>query len=334
MTEIIDFDNIIATGDEDDPNRGGGYRREPLWFLKNKGDVAYLRFLVETKQWRKAVTHQYIPVTLPKPEGHEGKWPEMMTATCRADEDLQRAGLHKNGCAICKAPGENKFGRPWAKATDILRYALAVEREMVENPDGTKSLVDKMIEIPLFDDNGQETDERITVPSLVIVAESMYKLFSSIKAIAETYGTITNRDFQIKRVDNPKGNGTMLQVIPMPDTPHIRPGSEHWETYELAQKLWVPGGLSVARHIGERSLDAHYDRFWTVNGVVAGNVAALTKKADGTSAGVPAQAAAPATAAPTASATTDPDALAKMRARIAARSGAPAEAPADAAPSA
>lgn len=311
----IDYDADIRTGADDDPNKGGGYRREPYMSLQSENDFVIIRPLAEANAWRIALTHRFVPVQKGAPEGHEGKWPEMMSATCRKDQNL--AKYYPQGCAICAMPGQTKYGKTWEKATEPLRYMLAVEREMVKAADGSIVIQDKTVDVPVFDDQGNETKETTTVPSLLIVNATMYQFFSNLKALWESYGSITNRDFRVTKIKNPSGKGTLLQVIALDSTPDIRPGSEHWEMYEIAQQLWVPGGLRLPQLIGEKSEDSHYERFWTTNGVV------LPKGS------VPTVAA---TAAPTASPVASEDRLAAMRARALGQKQTPEAAPADAVP--
>jgi hypothetical protein len=77
-----DLDGLIETGDEEE-ERGGAYRQSPWWYQKDENSISFLRFLEESPEWRKVATHRFFP-TKPEPDKHEGKWPEMMPATCRA----------------------------------------------------------------------------------------------------------------------------------------------------------------------------------------------------------------------------------------------------------
>lgn len=315
----IDYEATIGTGDEDDPAQGGGYRQEPFFILK-KGETAYLRFLQESSQWVKGLTHVF-PVAKAAPKDHEGKWPEFMSATCRQDEML--ASYYPDGCPICKVPGTNKFNKTWERAAQVMRYTLAVEREQYESdqrrPDGKPVMLtrDKTVKIPVFDpDSGKAIEgETIEVPSIVIVSGTMYQMFSSLKAIGASYGSLTNCDFKISRIDNPSGNGTIYQILPVMENTGVAPGTEHWEMYENAVKLWTPKGLRLKQLIGERSEEGFYDRFFTTNGVVLKHPGGGTQAASGTSAATGPQQA-------------NPDMLQAMKDRIAKQQGA-APAPAE-----
>ncbi len=251
------LDDVLDRGD-DEEKVGGAYRSEPFWYLKNEGDVSVLRFLEESSEWRKVKTHRFFP-TGPEPEGYEGKWPSAMPATCRADEKLKR--FFPKGCAIDSSGYEGKFKK--GSRPDDVRYTIAVEREEYTDDNGRKAYRDKEIEVPVFDDEGNEVEgETITLPSLVIVAETMWRMMSSLKANNEAFGTICGQDFRLKLVKNPNGNGNIVQVVPLNPDPKIQPGTEHWEMYQHAQKLWTPGGLNVNRVILNRAKDDYWNKFF------------------------------------------------------------------------
>jgi hypothetical protein len=315
------YDTIVGTGDEDDPQRGGGYRQEPFWSQK-EGDTSILRFLQESAQWSKALTHRFHPVSKAAPKDHEGKRPTYMSATCRKDEALAR--IYPDGCPICSSPGTNDYGKTWEQASDVLRYTLAVEREIVDSeeigPDGkpVKVVRDKTVKMPVWGPDGKPVEgETVEVPSIVIVNGTMYQMFSTLKAIGASYGSLTNCDFKISRIKNPTGKGTTYQIIPIMPSMHteqVGPGTDHWKMYMDTVSLWVPGGLRLAQLIGEKSEHEYYERFFTTNGVVI-------TKAGGTQAaqGAPQTAAAP---------TPDQSALEAMKARIAKQQAPAADAPA------
>lgn len=315
-TDVVDYEALIRRGDEDDEPKfsGSGYRREPNLYLKETGDTAILRPLIESKDWYRGLTHRWVQVTKPKPEGHEGKWPEGMSATCRKDSLLKK--IYPDGCPICSSPLRTKFDKTMEESATDLRYTLAIEREEVVgdgSPEmggpefaGQKGWVDKMVEVPVYDAEGKPTKETVKRPSVVIVSGTMYQMFGSLKQLGEAYGTLLDRDFRVKRIKNPSGNGDIYQWIGLDKIPAIQPGTDAWAIYQDAVKNWVPGGLSLARVIGEKSSPAYYERFWTTDGVFQ---MPNTKAATPTTGFVPASSA-------VASEEPDADKLAAMRARI------------------
>lgn len=276
-TPTINYEALARRGDEDDEPKlsGNFYRREPVFYLKENGDSAILRPLSESPDWYKGLTHNFVEVTKPKPEGQEGKWPSVMAATCRKDPML--AGVYPDGCPICSSPLKNKYDKTMEEARQDLRYTLMVEREEVVgdgSPEmggaeflGKKGYVDKMIDVPIYDAEGKPTKETVKRPSIVIVSGTMYTMFGALKNTGEAYGTLRNNDFRVKRVQNPTGRGDTYLWVGLPAIPSISPTTPAWQIYLEAVANWVPGGLSVARFIGERSSEAYYDRFWTTNGV-------------------------------------------------------------------
>lgn len=273
----INYEALARRGDEEDEPKYSGsfYRREPIFMLRNTGDTAILRPLAESPDWYKGLTHPFVPVTKGKPEGYEGKWPEGMSATCRKDPML--AAYYPEGCPICTSPFKTKFDKTMEEARQDQRYTLMVEREEVVG-DGTpemggpeflgkKGYQDKMVEVPVYDAEGKPTKETVKRPSIVIVSGTMYSMFGALKATGEAHGSLRNNDFRVKRTPNPTGRGDTYLWVGLPAIPSINPTTPAWQIYMDAVANWVPGGLSVARFIGERSSAAYYDRFWTTNGV-------------------------------------------------------------------
>jgi hypothetical protein len=255
-----ELDGLIERGDEEE-ERGGAYRQSPWWYQKDEGSISVLRFLEESPDWRKVPTHRFFP-TKPEPDKHEGKWPEMMGATCRG------AGLAKrfpNGCPICTSGYEGKFGKG-SKAEDV-RYTIAVEREQYEDENGRKKYRDKEIPAPMYDEAGEVIEgETITLPSIVLIGETMFKMMSAVKATGEALGTLRGRDIRLKLIKNPNGkNGLIFQPISLDSEPSIQPGTKHWEMYLETMKMWKPGGLVLNREILYRANAEYWDKFFLMD---------------------------------------------------------------------
>lgn len=309
-TEAFDPEAALRRGDEEDENRGegGGFRKEPHWDLK-EGEEAVLRFLQESPDWYRARTHRFFP-TKAKPADHEGKWPTAMPATCRAEPAF--AQLYPDGCPICVSGHKNKFGKE--NKGDDLRYTLAIEREQyVDSETGKKAYRDKLVEIPVLGEDGKPTEEKVSVPSVVIVSNTMYMLMNAIKACGEMYETLLDRDYRVKRVKNPSGTGTIYQVYPIDKDPAIAPGTDHWEFYELAVAAF---GLKLPTIIYSKTTDEYYNKFFLeADGFTSvdvrresGELAPATKEVGGSNGSTPSG---------TAPKTPNAEALAAMKARIA-----------------
>jgi hypothetical protein len=141
---------------------------------------------------------------------------------------------------------------------------MAVEREQYEDDNGRKRYRDKEIEVPVTDDEGNVLEgQTMTLPSIVLIGETMFKMMSAVKATGEALGSLRGRDIRLKLIKNPNGkNGLIFQPIALDPDPSIQPGTEHWEMYEHAQKLWKPGGLVLNREIFYRASDEYWNRFF------------------------------------------------------------------------
>jgi hypothetical protein len=308
--DTFDPEAALRRGDDEDENRGSGgtFRKEPHWDLK-EGEEAVLRFLSDSKDWYRAQTHRFFP-TKAEPSDYEGKWPGFMPATCRKDPAF--AALY-DGCPICVSGYKNKFGKV-VRAED-LRYTLAIEREKYKDEStGKTAYRDKMVEIPILDEKGEPTEEKVEVPSVVIVSQTMYMMMSALKACGESYETLQDRDYRIKRVKNPSGNGTIYQVFPLDKTPEIAPGTEHWQYYDLAVQAF---GIKLPTMIYSKTTDDYYNRFFLEeDGFCSVDVRRETGELSPASASTKKTTIPQQPTAATAPTTPNADALAAMRARI------------------
>lgn len=257
VADQIEFDPEAALrrGDEEDEfaGKGGGYRKEPYWRL-DKGDTAILRFLQESSDWYKARTHRFYP-TKAAPADAGDKWPSAIPATCRQEPAF--AHLYPNGCPICTSGYKGDYGK--GSRADDVRYTLAVEREEYTNEAGKKAYRDKQVEVPIIGDDGKPTEEKITVPSIVIVSQTMFMMMNSLKACGDSYESLRDRDYKIKRVASTSGSATSFQVLPLDKDPGIVPGSDHWNFYDLALDVF---DIKLATLIYSRSTDDYYNRFF------------------------------------------------------------------------
>lgn len=309
-TSTFDPEAQMRRGDDDDENRGtgGGFRKEPHWDLK-EGEEAILRPLQESKDWYKARTHRFIP-TKAEPADYEGKWPAFLPATCRKEPAFE--ALY-DGCPICVSGIKNKYNRD-ASRPDDLRYTLAIEREQYVDDNGKKAYRDKQVEIPILDEKGEPTEEKIQVPSVVIVSQTMYMMMGALKACGESYDTLLDRDYKIKRIQNPSGKGTIYQVFPLDKDPEILPGTDHWGFYELAVSAF---GLKLPTMIYNKSTDDYFKRFFLEeDGFISADVRRESGELAPAAKGAAKSSSSSATPAKSHVATPDADALAAMRARI------------------
>lgn len=316
-------DSLFDRGDEDE-ERGPGYRDRPWWYLKSEGDVAVLRFLEESKDWRKVPTHKFFP-TKPEPEDNEGKWPDQMPAVCRLGKLSNR---FPQGCAIHISGYTGKFKK--GSSSEDVRYTLAVEREQYEE-NGRKLYRDKEIEVPAFDmETGEFIEgETLTLPSIVMVAETMWHMMSALKGVGEALGSLCTQDIRLKRIKNPSGQGQIITPVAVGDNGVI-PGSEHWEGYQLAQKLWKPGGLVLNREILYRASDDYWNHFflmpdgrtWKQHDIErGGDPTSHSPQGSKKSSGGSSSSGGGSSYAPTSTAQPDADKLAAMRARISGGNG-------------
>jgi len=81
-------------------------------------------------------------------------------------------------------------------------------------------------------------------------------------AEAVSSGSLRMQDIRLKVIKNPSGSGTIISPVPQDRDESIIPGSEHWEMYEHAQRLWKPGGLVLNREILYRASDEYWNHFF------------------------------------------------------------------------
>lgn len=253
-----DYDALFERGD-DEEERSGGYRAQPWWYMKNEGDIAILRFLEESPDWRKAPTHRFFP-TKPKAPDFEGNWPKAMPATCRGGLLAKR---YPEGCPMCSSGYEGQYKK--GSKTDDIRYTMAVEREQYKDENGYNRFRDKTVEVPLWNHETGEISENetITLPSIVLVGETMFRMMSAIKGTGEATGSLRSQDIRCKLIKNPNnGKGLIVQSVALAPDPTILPGTEHWDIYTHTLGLWKPRGLSLGREIMYRASPEYWDRFF------------------------------------------------------------------------
>lgn len=250
-----------------DADSGGGLaRRVQYWNIKeNESEV--LRFLTDAPEWFVVRQHTFFP-TKPAPADAK-KWPAAMTAVCRKDPAF--AGEYSS-CPLCEAIKDNDlkgYGGKGPMKTRSMVFALAVRRERVvcdgseamggPAKKGKKATRDFMVELDELDEDGKATGEKREVPDIRIISNTMYSLFNNLRSAYETYDSVVDRDFVIKREKAPNGTGTVHTAVGLDLIPALQPGEPRWKTYTEALDFY---GLDLGTMLEEQASDEFYNRFF------------------------------------------------------------------------
>jgi hypothetical protein len=236
------------------------FQRDQFFSLED-GQTEILRFITPNDQW--IVVNQYGAIrTKPKPDGFEGNWPSLMSAVSRSDPAFE--GIFTTDY-LKDNPPLDKDGEP---ATPSPRtWALACRREEVRG-DGSEALggpdmkgkllgfKDKTREVAVVrkDADGNEVRgedgklvvDNITEKDIVVVNMGHKNFFALLIGFARRYGSITDRDYYIRR----KGGGVKNT------------------TYEIVPADPVPVDLSAYQHrpleevVMDRASDEYIGRFF------------------------------------------------------------------------
>lgn len=313
---------------DDAKGSGSTYRRTQYLPKIGKGQHIFVRYITDSPDWYYADAHPMVPTKAQQPaDWPEGrKFPEAMPAVCRNDKAFE--GMY-DGCYICDAKIVNKFNRV---CKPVLRvWAIACLREEVM---GTQAHVDqglitpdkigkrvgfkdatREVDVPVLDANGKpvlnaegkQTFETKTDLALIVVNQAMNNYFGGLQSMYGMFGTLCDRDFIIKQID--EGKDVDYQHIQMDQTANLAPGTPAWARYEQAIE---EQGLSIPDMLMDRSSDEYYATFFDPNKTAPAREGSKTTSAA-------TQVAQEAPAAQQAAAPTnepDADALAAMRARL------------------
>lgn len=306
-------------GAEEASKTGGKFAKINYFSLDDKESKIY-RFLTDSPDWFWVKQHPSVP-TKNKPEDFTGNWPSSMPAVCRHDEAF--AGIYTD-CYICDTPvmSPHDASKPLKPAIRV--WALAIEREKVEEGGVVKGYRTVMEEVPERNEKGEETGKNIRQPKIVVVNMGVKNFFSGLQGIYGLFNTVCDRDYMIRRTGT--GLDTDYQIIPLDKIPGVEPGTDTWAKFE---KAVADQNIDLLQVIADRASDEYYARFFDPTKTPtptkgkeeggASTTAATTTPPAGDSGG----------------AAVDPDRLAAMRDRVRGTgSNAGAEAPAAEAPAA
>lgn len=239
-------------------SKGGAFARTNFFSLED-GKETILRFLTPADEWITVLQHQMVP-TKPQPDNYKGdKWPERMGAVCRNDEAF--SGMYDD-CYICEFLVDgNKVRRPSART-----WALACIREEVIG-DGSDALGGPEFKgkvVGYKDATREETrkqdDKEVTetVKDIVVVNMGWRNFFSVLDGFAGRYGTITDRDYWVKRVG--AGTDTTYQIVGMDTIKDADGDVLDPQNPKFADRYAT--ALKLEEVITERADDDFYARFF------------------------------------------------------------------------
>jgi hypothetical protein len=209
-------------------------------FTIKAGQTKWVRMLTDIKPGPNGLitidTHVAVP-TREKPKDFRGpKWPSNMSVICANatafrihDSNGIPTDEFEEGYGHCYVhenfQGQmSKFNQPIAVPTSQV-YALCALRELITNDDGRPTGIRDTME-EYKDDKGS-----YQVPAIRLMAQRYQSFYGPMAAAAFMSGTILNRDFMIKRVEND------YEVVGQDVTEDLRPGTEKWERYTKALEL-------------------------------------------------------------------------------------------------
>lgn len=257
--------------EESSKGQGGIWRRPGYFSLKDK-ETELVRFLSDREvtpgaanqiPWVTVKVHTRAPVTSSKPEGHDGTWPETMSATCRADKLFTKR--YAGECPLCKTGHKAK----------PRTFALAVLRQEVLENGKLVGSVDKKRQVQKLDESGDPIEGEVEeVSDVRIVEQSWFGFFDKLAGMSARWRTLANRDIQITR----KGAGktdteyTVSADDPIqvqdPDDPSkitvydVR-DPRFWARYAAMGEDLTP---NLRSYVVERCSDAYLGRFFSGKG--------------------------------------------------------------------
>lgn len=261
------IDNAVADAEA---NGGGSGRRASYWSIK-EDESEILRFLDDAPDWYVLRMHRFFPTKKAPADfkaGEGKKWPESMTAACRKDKAFAE---EYDSCPLCekgKSMEPDQYGNSRSKTASLV-YALAVRREKIvcdgsaamggAANKGKKAIVDRMVELDELGSDGKPTGNKKSVPDIRIVSNTMFSLFGGLKSAFETFDSITDRDFQIKREKAPNGKGTVHTSVGLDKIDALQPGKPRWKTYEEALEFYA---LDLGDMLEHQASDEFYNRWF------------------------------------------------------------------------
>lgn len=208
--------------------------------------------------------------TRAKPENHEGKWPQVMPAVCRADKAFRDM---YSDCFLdieYERTGDKRAYKPSSRS-----WGLAVIRKKVMEDGKFVGFADETVEITDAD------KKKIIIPKIVTVNYSYVNFWSNWSAFKEMYGTWLDRDVFVKRTgkeldsDYPAAQYEPVGIDSMRIT---EPGAEvlDMRKMEHAKKYIEALGLDPSKFenpgdaffsalmilVAERASDEFYARFF------------------------------------------------------------------------
>lgn len=218
--------------------------------------------------------------TKPEPDDFEGNWPEKMGSVCRNDDAFSDVF---EDCYICEFIVDGKKVR---KASSRV-WALACFREEVIG-DGSEELGgsemkgkvlgirDKTRDVVIpaqKDENGKEIREQreITEKAVVVVNLGWRNFFSILQGFAGHFGTILDRDYQVKRVG--AMTDTVYQCVPL-DPLDIKKADGTVTRLDLRDPEFMQRyetSLVLDDIINGRASDDYYARFFDPRITVSGD---------------------------------------------------------------
>lgn len=240
--------------------------RVPFLIVKEDDpQPTFIRMITDLDDWIPIGVHISVP-TKEKPKDIEGDWPKALSFVCqnepafrlRDDEGkLIEPPQWEKGyghCYIHEKMGDqlDNYKRPRSNTAEQV-YALCVVRKVVKEGGKIKGFADATVE---WKDKDGKT---YTVPDFRLVVQKWSNFFGPLNSSAFLTGSVTGRDFIIKRTGRTDYDITAADNTPDHHGPtKDKPASDSWARYTDALKMM---DVDLERIVTDASSPDFYGRF-------------------------------------------------------------------------
>lgn len=199
------------------------FDRAEYFRLEKSGDSTVIRFIDDSDKWIYVGQHSFVKTKdRPADMKADEKWPDAMSAVCRADkafQDPDSKPYYPDGCYICdhivKPDGKKHWPqvRLWARA--VLREAVLATAEDVAS--GKYGDVVEGQRLGYRDAEREIKDEKTNevkrVKKIVVVNMGVKNFFGAMQGYYDVYGTVLDRDYHVTRSGS--GTDTDYKIVPL-----------------------------------------------------------------------------------------------------------------------
>lgn len=247
------------------------FNRAEYFKLDKPGDSAVIRFIDDSERWIYIGQHSFVKTKdRPADMKADEKWPDAMSAVCRADkafQDPDSTPYYADGCYICdhvvKPDGKKHWPsvRLWARA--VLREPVLATAEHVQSGQYGDVVEGQRLgyrdaETDIKDD---KTGEVKRVKKIVVINMGVKNFFGAMQGYYDVYGTVCDRDYHVTRSGT--GTDTDYKIVPLDAIPgHNLKSPELQAKYAQFAADANISDDDLEKMIIELSSDDYYARFF------------------------------------------------------------------------